>query len=257
MKSIDQLTKTIAKLRDPKDGCPWDKEQTHKTLTRYLIEEAYETIDAIENDDPKAIMEELGDVLLQIVLHAQIASENKDFSFDEIVKNINKKMITRHPHVFGNTKVKGKDEVMANWEIFKKEEKPGRKEIFDGVPNSLPALLKALKVSKKASKDGFEWEGEHTLWKTLENELNELKEVTKLNKKDLQAEELGDLLFMIVNIARWYKLDPEDALNKGIKKFIKRYNKVKEKLASQNKEVKHVHANELDKLWENVKSEEK
>ena len=253
MKSITDFLKTVAKLRSKK-GCPWDKEQTHKTLKRYLIEEAYETIDAIDNNDFNSLKEELGDVLLQIALHTQIAKENKKFTFDDVVKYINKKMISRHPHVFSNVIVKNTDEVLANWEVFKKNEKPDRKEVFDGIPNSLPALLKALKVSKKAARQGFEWEKESDLWKTLNEEINEFK---KAKNKDNQAEELGDLLFMIVNIARWYKLDPEDTLNKGIKKFITRYRKITTNLNKSKKQLKSLSAKELNKEWEKVKHKER
>ncbi|MBI3590161.1 MAG: nucleoside triphosphate pyrophosphohydrolase [Candidatus Melainabacteria bacterium] len=255
MKPIEDFIKTVAKLRAP-DGCPWDKEQTHKTLKRYLIEEAYETIDAIDNDDSKALMEELGDVLLQVVLHSQIAKENNQFSFDELVDFINKKMISRHPHVFSDVVVKDTAEVLDNWEKLKKEEKPNKKTIFEGIPNSLPALLKALKVSKKAARDGFEWEKESDLWKSLDSETNELKEAINLNDKDKQREELGDLLFMIVNISRWYKLDPEESLNNGIKKFIKRFNRVQNIVRNKtNKELKEISPSELNKIWEDIKKE--
>lgn len=254
MKPIEEFLNTVERLRGP-DGCPWDKEQTHKTLRRYLIEEAYETIDAIDEKDSKALMEELGDVLLQVVLHAQLAKENNEFTFDDLVKHINKKMIQRHPHVFSNVKVKTAEEVMINWEKLKKEEKPHTKEIFDGIPNSLPALLKALKVSKKASKTGFEWSNQDELWNAFEKETKELKEATN-NQKQF-SEELGDLLFMIVNIARWYKQDPEDALNKAIKKFVKRFNKVQEKTIKQNVKLNELSPVELNSLWEKVKLEEK
>ena len=250
MKSLDDLIKTIAKLRSPK-GCPWDKVQTHKTLKRYLIEETYEAIDAIDNKDPEALMEELGDVLLQIILHSQIASENKHFSINDVARNINKKMVNRHPHVFSNVKAKTTREVMKNWEILKKKEKPDQKEIFDGIPNSLPALLKALKVSKKASKEGFEWENKKNLWDTFHKELKEFKQAIKSRNKTKRQEEFGDLLLMIVNLARWYKLDPEDTLNMSIKKFIKRYTQVK-KLAKNS--LKDLSGKELNKLWEKVKN---
>ncbi len=236
MKPIEQLVKTIAKLRSPK-GCPWDKEQTHKTLKRYLIEEAYETIDAIDSNDSKALMEELGDVLLQVVLHAQIARENKEFSFSEIAGCVNKKMISRHPHVFSNTLVKNSDEVMVNWEKIKKKEKPDRKDIFDGIPLSLPALLKALKVSKKAAREGFEWKQEADIWKTLGSEINEFKAACRKKSKAKQVDEIGDILFTIVNIARWYKLDPEDSLRLATKKFISRYKRVKNKIKSSRKGI--------------------
>ena len=255
-KPIDNFLETVARLRSPK-GCPWDKVQTHKTLKRYLIEEAYEAIDAIDKNDSEHLMEELGDVLLQVALHAQIAKENKKFSFDDIVNHINKKMISRHPHVFSDTVLKTPEDVMVNWEIIKKQEKSQRKDIFDGVPNSLPALLKALKISKKVVKEGFEWEHEKDLWRAFEKEIQEFKKAIKSNDKIDQTEELGDLLFMVVNLARWYKIEPEDTLNMAIKKFINRYKKVKQKLASQNKEVKELSSSKLNKIWKTIKKEEK
>ncbi|MBI2995282.1 MAG: nucleoside triphosphate pyrophosphohydrolase [Candidatus Melainabacteria bacterium] len=252
MKSIKNLVKTVEKLRSPK-GCPWDKEQTHKTLKRYLIEEAYEAIDAIDKNNLQALKEELGDILLQVVLHSQIAKENKKFSFDDVAAYINKKMISRHPHVFGKTVVKNTQEVLANWESYKKKEKPYRKEILDGIPLSLPALLKALKVSKKVAKEGFDWKNSNNLWNTFEAELKEFEEALKSKNKNKQIEEFGDLLFMITNIARWYKIDPEDTLNKGIKKFIARYNKVK-KLPRSKKRIKDLSSKELDTLWRKAKN---
>lgn len=254
MKSIDKLVKTIAKLRSPK-GCPWDKEQTHKTLKRYLIEEAYETLDAIDQNDSKALMEELGDVLLQIVLHSQIASENKKFNFSDVADYVNKKMISRHPHVFSNTLVKDSEEVMINWERIKKKEKPHRKDIFDGIPLSLPALLKALKVSKKAAREGFEWKKEADIWKTLNSEVGEFKAAFKSRKK--QADEFGDILFTIVNIARWYKLDPEDSLNLSTKKFISRYKWIESKVKGSKKPIKDLSYSELERLWKQSKKSNK
>ena len=254
MKSIEQLVKTIAKLRSPK-GCPWDKEQTHKTLKRYLIEEAYETLDAIDHNDSKALMEELGDVLLQVVLHAQIAHENKEFSFSDVANYVNKKMISRHPHVFSNTLVKNSEDVMINWEKIKEKEKPHRKDTFDGIPIALPALLKALKVSKKAAREGFEWKKEADIWKTLTSEMAEFKAVLKSKTK--KADEIGDILFTIVNIARWSKLDPEDSLNMATKKFIARYTKIKNKLKSLKKDIKELSYSELDRLWKSVKQHER
>ncbi len=256
MKPIDNFIKTIAKLRSP-NGCPWDKEQTHKSLKRYLIEETYEAIDAIDKNDLAALKEELGDVLLQVVLHAQIASEKKEFSFDEIAQSINKKMISRHPHVFSNTKVKNTEEVMINWEKLKNKEKPISKDIFENIPKSLPALLKGLKVSKKAAKVGFEWQNKTELLKKLKDEADELLIACKSNNKAKQEEELGDLLFMLVNISRWYKLDPEESLNKGIKKFISRFNKVQKHInKTKSKNLEQLSALELNKLWEKVKREE-
>jgi len=254
-KPIEKLLKTVAKLRSP-NGCPWDKEQNHKTLKRYLIEEAYETIDAIDKNDKHSLIEELGDVLLQIVLHAQIAKENKDFSFDDICNSINKKMISRHPHVFSDTKVKNTEEVLKNWDILKSKEKPERKELLDGIPGSLPALLKAYKVSKKVAKIGFDWQSDAQIWSQFFSEIKEFKQVSKSKNKDKQAEELGDLLFCIVNLARWYKLEPEETLNNGIKKFINRFNKVEKKVNNLGKKINNLTAKELDNLWKQVKKEE-
>lgn len=253
MKPIEEFVQTIAKLRSP-NGCPWDKIQTHKTLKRYLIEEAYETIEAIDSNDPKELMEELGDVLLQVVLHSQIASDNKDFTFDDVVNHVNRKMISRHPHVFANTKVKNTDEVMVNWEEIKKQEKPGRKNIFDGIPKSLPSLLKALKVSKKAAKKGFEWSNKKELYKALKSEFNEVLETLQDNKNNNFSEELGDLLLMLVNVSRWKKTDPEESLNSAIRKFIIRFKKVEE-LANNN--LEDLNEKELNKLWKKAKETEK
>jgi len=189
------------------------------------------------------------------VLHAQIAKENKKFSFDDLVKSINKKMISRHPHVFGNKKVKNTNEVLINWEKLKKEEKPERKDIFHGIPKSLPALLKALKVSKKASRSGFDWDNKTNLWKTFKSEFKELETAAAKGNKNKLKEELGDLLFMTVNIARWYKLEPEECLNNGIKKFINRYNMVEKLLYGKDKNK--ISTKELNNTWERVKKLEK
>ncbi len=252
MQAIKELIKTVAKLRSP-NGCPWDKEQTHKSLKRYLIEEAYETIDAIDNNNPEEIMEELGDVLLQVVLHSQIASEKKLFSFNKVAKHINKKMITRHPHVFSNVTVKNSDEVMRNWEIIKNKEKGKKKNLLDSVPKSLPALLKGIKISKKVAKEGFEWANEKELITSLKSEVKELEEAIRLKDKKSQTEELGDLLFMIVNLSRWYKIDPEETLNHAIKKFIGRFERVKHLAKINKKKINNLSHKELNHLWQQAK----
>ena len=254
MNSFDELVKTVAKLRSP-EGCPWDKEQTHKTLKRYLIEETYETLEAIDSNDPKMLMEELGDVLLQVILHAQIASEKNYFNISDVSDSINKKMIKRHPHVFSNTVVNSTEDVLKNWEIIKKEEKPHRKEILDGIPNSLPALLKAFKVSKKTAKEGFNWKEEKEIWDTFNKEVNEFKEATTLKDDSKIQDELGDLLFMVVNLARWYKTEPEEALSNSIKKFAQRYTRVKELVVNSKKNLNELSSEELNTLWEKVKKE--
>lgn len=252
-KSIEDLLNTVAKLRAP-DGCPWDKEQNHKTLKRYLIEETYETIDAIDKDDLKALQEELGDVLLQVALHAQIASENNHFNFDDVAKSINEKMISRHPHVFSDTIANNVDDVLKNWEALKKKEKPSRKEIMDGIPQSLPALLKARNVSSRASKQGFDWKNKDDVIKALKIELKELEEALTSGTPEQKNEELGDVLFMIVNLARHNKIDPEQSLNDATQKFARRFTKLKE---LSKKELTDYSEEELNEFWDIVKKGEK
>ena len=260
MKGIEKLIKTVKKLRSP-NGCPWDKQQTHKTLKRYLIEETYEAIDAIEKNDLSLLKEELGDVLLQIILHAQIASEKKKFTFNDICEEINKKMVTRHPHVFSNTKVKNVKEVMVNWEKIKASENNKRNNnLFENIPKSLPALIYASKTSKKAAKKGIEWKKEDDIWRTLSSEILEFKVAHKKKRKKEQIDEMGDILFTVVNIARWNQIDPEDALKLSTKKFMNRFNKVNTELKKANITLipgnKNINQT-LDKFWKKAKINER
>lgn len=255
-KSIDEFKNTIARLRAP-DGCPWDREQDHRSLARYLLEEAYEVLEAIHGGDPKKLKEELGDLLLQILLHSQIASEAGQYDFEDVAAGINTKMLERHPHVFGENKLDSSDAVVTQWEDLKKkeaEDNGNNQSIVDRVPNALPALLKALKVSEKAVSEGFEWRDSDELWKKLLSEIDELKEALDSQKPDRQTEvedELGDVLFCLVNVARWNKLNPEESLIVAIEKFRKRYREM-EKISERP--LKELSKDELAITWQKAKT---
>lgn len=259
---LDQFITTIARLRAP-DGCPWDREQTHASLGRYLLEEAYEVLEAIHNGDPEKLKEELGDLLLQIALHAQLAKDSGDFDIQDVAQAINAKMLRRHPHVFGENKLSSAKEVLGQWDALKEKERSDKppQSAIDGVPSTLPALLQALKVSEKAVNQGFEWESEGQVWEKLFSELNELKEAVAnpdLNKPEshLAARrevhlEMGDVLFTLVNIGRWHSLTAEESLLMAIEKFKTRFRKMEE---ISDRPLKSLTPKELDDLWERAKA---
>ena len=248
---FDELVNIIARLRAP-NGCKWDREQTHKSLKQNFIEETYEALDAIDDDDMTHLKEELGDVLLQVVLHSQIASEEGAFTIDDVADGISKKLVHRHPHVFGDVKVSSTDEILANWEKLKKEEKPHRKSVMDGISPSLPALFASYKVSKKAVKVGFEWPNIESLKKCIKSEFEEFDEAVKEENQAHMEEEMGDILFAVVNLARWYKINPEIALANSNKKFMARFRKMEE-LAT--KPLEEYSLEEYDNLWKKAKRE--
>ena len=250
-KELEKLIEVIAKLRAP-DGCPWDREQTHKTLKPNMLEEAYEAVDAMESGDMKHLKEELGDVLLQVVLHAQIASEEGAFNIEDVAKGLREKLIHRHPHVFGNAKVTSATDVLNNWDKLKQEEKKHRTSAMDGISKSQSALMSAQKISKKAVKTGFEWPNEDELYKCINSEFEEFKDAKKEQNPEHMEEELGDILFAVVNLARWNKIDAEQALLKANKKFAKRFRKMEE-LA--DKPLEEYNFKEYDDLWNKAKSE--
>lgn len=250
-KNLEKLIEIIEILRSPQ-GCKWDREQTHCSLKPNMLEEAYEAVDAINDNDMSHLKEELGDVLLQVVLHSQIAKEEHSFDIEDVAQTLNEKLIHRHPHVFGDTKVSSTQEILANWEKLKKEEKPHRKSIMDGISKSQSALMSAQKISKKAVKVGFEWDKEETLYDCVMSEIDEFKEACIEGDFQHEEEELGDILFAIVNLARWNKIDAEQALIKANKKFIKRFKKMEE-LAT--KPLEEYTFDEYDKLWKAAKSQ--
>ena len=241
----------IAKLRAP-DGCQWDREQTHKSLRPNMLEEAYEAVDAMDSGDMKHLKEELGDVLLQVVLHAQIASEEGAFNIEDVAKGLKDKLIHRHPHVFGDVKVKSTKEILDNWDKLKAEEKQHRKSAMDGISKSQSALMSAQKISKKAVKTGFEWPNENSLYECIFSEFDEFKEAVKEQNKEHMEEEFGDILFATVNLARWNKIDAEQALLKANKKFMARFRKMEE-LAT--KPLSEYSFEEYDALWKSAKKQ--
>lgn len=249
IKELKNLIDVVAKLRAP-DGCPWDREQTHKSLKPNMLEEAYETIDAIDSNDMDNLREELGDVLLQVVLHAQIASEEGAFNIEDVAKELKEKLIHRHPHVFGNEKVSSTSDVLKNWDKLKQEEKTYRTSVMDGISKAQSALMSAQKISKKAVKTGFEWPNEQALYDCIFSEYEEFKEAKQEGDKDHMEEEFGDILFATVNLARWNKIDAEQALIRANKKFMARFRKMEEIAEKPLNDYSFV---EYDELWKKAK----
>lgn len=249
------LLKEVASILRGEEGCAWDRAQTSQTLKPYLIEEAYEVYDAIEKDDHRHLKEELGDLLYQIYAHAQIAEENNLFTIDDVANAITEKLIRRHPHVFGDETVSGKDEVIAKWEKIKKREKSHRTSILDGVPAHLPALLKAYRVQQKASRVGFDWDRIRDVVVKLDEEIGEFKDsITQRNRQRIE-EEIGDILFTITNVSRFLEINPEDALYKTVDKFIRRFKFIESEALKSGKEIEDMSLEELDSIWERSKGE--
>ena len=253
MKEFSRLHDIIAKLRAP-DGCPWDREQTHATLKPYLLEETYETLDALDQNNPGLLREELGDLLLQIVLHSIIAEEKKEFTLNDVVKDIANKMVRRHPHVFAETKVSGVGEIWQNWEQIKKTEKKEQVSILDTIPHNLPALFRAEKIQKKAARVGLDWTETKPVLEKVREELQEFTEAQARDDKNKVSEEFGDVLFTLVNLARKLELDAEDALRLATKKFEKRFRYIEAKLKQEQKDFQDCSPEKLDKYWEEAKA---
>ncbi len=232
--ALQNLIDVVAKLRSPEGGCPWDLEQTPETLVPYIIEEAYEVVDAIRSGDQNAIADELGDLLLQVILQAQIAGESNQFSLEEIANNITEKLIRRHPHVFGAVEVNSVEEVRQNWEEIKSNERGETPETktfsskLSRYARQLPPLIAGMKISQKAASIGFEWDNVEGVWDKFEEEVAEFKEAIQGTDKEHQQAELGDILFVLINLARWYNLDPHIGLQETNHRFIKRLSKVEE-----------------------------
>ena len=247
---IDRLLEIMARLRDKQNGCPWDIEQTFKTIAPYTVEEAYEVADAIERGDMKDLKEELGDLLLQVVFHAQMAREESIFDFNEVVNALSDKLVFRHPHVFGDASATNAEEVLVVWNKQKDAEKKHESAI-DGVTLGLPALLRAQKLQKKAGKSGFVWPDAESAWKKLEEELQELKDATS---KENEAEELGDLLFCIVNYSRLKGHDAEEILTATNRKFESRFKAMEKILEARGQKVNEASLDDMLQAWREGKS---
>ncbi|HPS64945.1 MAG TPA: nucleoside triphosphate pyrophosphohydrolase [Ignavibacteria bacterium] len=250
MKEFDKFVDIVRQLRKE---CPWDKVQTHESLRRCLLEESYEVLEAIDNNDMDELRKELGDVLLQVVFHGIMAEETEHFNLEDVIRQETEKLIYRHPHVFGDVKVKGKEEVLINWESLKMKE--GRKYILDGIPNELPALFKAYRVQEKAAKVGFDWKDPKPVYDKILEEISELKETIVNEESDNIEMEFGDVLFAIVNYARFIHVNPEDALRKTIDKFSRRFRKIEEYAEANNRKVSDMTLEEMDVIWEQSKKE--
>lgn len=258
----DQLTRLkewqtfrsiVAQLRSP-EGCPWDREQTHESLRPYLLEEAHELIQAIEEQDDEAIAEELGDVLLQVFLHAQIGQDNGYFQLEDVLSAVSSKMIRRHPHVFGDAEVKDADEVVANWQAIKAQEKPAVESILDGQERFSSSLITSYNYQKKAAKVGFSWSDAEGAWEKFEEELQEFQAELAKGSKDRQLDELGDLLFTLVNIARFYELSPEEAMVHANRKFQQRFRHVEKRVQEGTGDFSDYSLDQLDQFWNEAKA---
>ncbi len=249
-KNLEELISVIRKLREP-DGCPWDREQTHSSLRPNMVEEAYEAVDAIDDNDMPHLREELGDVLLQVLLHSQIASEEGVFDIEDVAKELKDKLIHRHPHVFGNAQINSADDVKIAWDKLKAEEKTERKSAMDGISRAQAALISAQKISKKAVKTGFEWPNEESLYECFYSEVEEFKQAKVEGDAAHMEEEFGDILFAAVNLARWNKIDAEQALLKANKKFEMRFRKMEELSV---KPLTDYSFDEFDALWKLAKA---
>jgi tetrapyrrole methylase family protein / MazG family protein len=248
--SFEELVKIMARLRAP-DGCPWDREQTYKDIAAHTLEETHEVLQAIDDEDYEGLCEELGDLLLQVLFYAQIASEEKRFSIDDVVDGIKKKLIHRHPHVFGNTKVSGSGEVLKQWEQLKKQE---GKTVVGGVPDGLPALLKAFRLGEKSSRVGFDWSDAEGILAKVEEEAHELHDARKNGDSKEIDHEYGDLLFTLANLGRFLKIDPEGSLRRANGRFIARFRWMETEAGKRGQELKSLKDNEWNDLWEEAKT---
>ncbi len=255
---IDKLLAIMSRLRS-ENGCPWDRQQTMESLKPFLIEETYEVMEAIDRGDQDAVCEELGDLLLQIVFLSQIGRETGDFSFDDVVAGINEKLLRRHPHVFGEEQIDNADEVLHRWEQIKREEKKERKRdsILEGIPKALPALLKAHRLQDRAARAGFDWEHISQVLEKVQEETAEFKEA--LEKKDPEEieNEFGDLLFSLVNLSRFIKVHPEEALQKSTRRFVSRFQHIERHAVRKGVELHTLSLEEMDRLWNEAKQSEK
>ena len=253
--AFKELTAIVDTLMS-ENGCPWDKVQTHDTLKPYLVEEVYETLEALDKGNPDDIKDELGDLLYQILFHAKIAAQKKEFDIGDVVESISEKMVRRHPHVFKEGKLDTPDQVVDQWEEIKKTEKTHseRESVLDGIPKQLPGLLRAQKLQKKAAKHGFDWDQITAVFDKLDEEIAEFKQAV-LSEKDADITgELGDILFVLVNIARHQKIDAEEALRTTNNKFIKRFHHIEQEVAKKGNTLKDTPLDELEQYWQDAKN---
>ncbi|MBM3220956.1 MAG: nucleoside triphosphate pyrophosphohydrolase [Candidatus Rokubacteria bacterium] len=256
---FDRLLAIMARLREP-GGCPWDREQTPASLKPFLIEEAYEVLDAIDAGESRALAEELGDLLFQVVFHARIAEERGEFAMRDVLAALVDKMVSRHPHVFGDAAVGTPGEALAQWETLKQREATAQgrhRSILDGVPRAMPALVRAQRTQSKAARVGFDWPDARAAWEKVREEIDEAGEALAAGDRDRIREELGDVLFSLVNAARLASIDAEDALHGATEKFRRRFTEMEAELSAQGKSVENVPQADLEQAWEAVKAAER
>ena len=252
---INNLLQTFKKLRDPSQGCPWDKEQDFKSIASCSIEEAYEVADAIEREDFNDLKEELGDLFFQIIFHSGMAEEKKLFNFEEVVKELNDKLIRRHPHVFDKKQEMSASESLEIWEKEKKKEREKKNltSLMDDIPKNLPSLTRAKKIQKRAKSVGFDWQNENDVIRKIDEEIDELKRAKASQKKEDIAQEIGDLFFTLVNLSRHYNLEPEDIIRKANLKFETRFRKMEDEANKTKVNLEDLEINELETLWQKIK----
>jgi XTP/dITP diphosphohydrolase len=250
-KLSEEFIRLVGIMDELREKCPWDREQTVETLRHMTIEETYELADSITEKNWKGIKEELGDLLLHILFYSKIATEQQQFSLEEVIQGISEKLITRHPHIYGDVKVDNEDDVKKNWEKLKLKE--GKKSVLSGVPVSLPAMVKALRLQEKARQVGFEWENKEQVWQKVEEETNELHVAIAKGEKDKVEDEFGDLLFSLINYARFLRIDPENALERTNKKFIERFTKMENEALKQTNKLDEMTLEEMDTIWNTIK----
>lgn len=251
---LNEFERLLQIMKDLRAKCPWDKEQTYESLRVQTIEETYELADAILENDMENIRKEIGDLLLHVVFYSQMGSETQDFDIYDVCKGLNEKLIYRHPHIFANVNAEDSETVMQNWETLKLKEKGGNKTVLSGVPMSLPALIKAHRIQDKARSVGFDWEEREQVWEKVQEEIDEFKvEITAMDKDKMEAE-FGDLMFSLVNAARLYDINPENALERTNRKFTKRFNYLESKTITIGKELKQMTLDEMNAIWEEAKT---
>jgi MazG family protein len=246
--SFEKLVQIMDELREK---CPWDRKQTIQSLRQMTLEESYELVDAITENDWKSIREELGDLLLHIVFYSKIAGEQNQFTIEDVVNGISQKLIDRHPHIYGNVEVQNDEDVKRNWEKLKLKE--GKQSILSGLPKTLPALIKAMRLQEKAKQVGFEWDNKEQVWEKVKEEENELMQAISDNNQQMIEEEFGDLVFSLVNFARFLNIDAENALEITNKKFINRFTQMEEKAIGSGKNLKDMSLQEMDSIWNQIK----
>lgn len=248
-KNFSDLVEIVKILRDE---CPWDRKQTHQSIKDNLIEEAYEAVEAIDNEDFEELEKELGDVLLHVVFHSRMAEQTNIFSIDDVIYSIQEKLIRRHPHVFGDEIADDEGQVAENWESIKMDE--GKKSVLDGIPKQLPALIRAQRMQEKAANVGFDWPASSQVWEKLQEELQEFKEVLEEGDPQKSREEFGDLLFSLVNMGRFFDLNAEDSLRATNKKFVDRFQYIEQALKDKDKSITETSLEEMDKHWNDAKN---